>query len=134
VSRPDIDFSDELRPLVEGTAIREDAFHWVPTGGDSMVGASLELRVPTGRLGLPGGDDAWWVLFGDAGRVGFIGARTFTDSSLVSADPLARVGLGTGIRLATPIGPAAIDLGVNPWRLNERDEPWGRVHLALGSF
>lgn len=134
VSRPDIAFSDELRPLVEGTAIREDAFHWVPTGGDSMVGASLELRIPTGSLGLPGGDDAWWVLFGDAGRVGFIGARTFTDSTLVSADPLARVGLGTGIRLATPIGPAAIDLGVNPWRLNDRDEPWGRVHLALGSF
>jgi len=134
VSRPDIAFSDELRPLVEGTAIRENAFHWVPTGGDSMVGTSLELRVPTGALGLPGGDDAWWVLFADAGRVGFIGARTFTDSSLVSADPLARVGLGTGIRLATPIGPAAVDLGLNPWRLNERDEPWGRVHLALGSF
>ena len=133
-SRPEIAFPGELRPLVEGTVIREDPAHWVPTGGDALLGATLELRIPTGSLGLPGGDEAWWVLFSDVGRVGFLSPTTFTDSRLRGTDPLVRLGLGTGLRLATPVGPASLDLGLNLLRIEERDEPWGVFHLALGSF
>jgi outer membrane translocation and assembly module TamA len=45
-----------------------------------------------------------------------------------------RVGVGVGVRRATPIGPVQVDVGVNPWRRADRGEGLARVHLTLGAL
>jgi translocation and assembly module TamA len=78
--------------------------HWVPTGGNGVVEASLELRQKLG--GALGG-----VIFLDAGNV-----------SIASGDPkewlnaldlsLVQLIAGVGLRYRTPFGPVRFDVGV----------------------
>ena len=132
--RPDIDYPSAIGPLIDGTVLADSPSHWVSTGGDSMGAGSFEIRVPTGLLGLPGGDRTWLVFFADAGRVGFLDPSVQTTSQTEGRDPALRVGLGTGLLISTPVGPAAIDLAINPWRLTERDEALLHIHVALGTL
>jgi outer membrane protein assembly factor BamA len=50
----------------------------------------------------------------------------------MDTDPLFRTSFGTGLRIATPIGPASFDVGFNPNPLPEREETWILPHLSLG--
>ena len=137
-ARPDVDYPSGIGPVVAGTALMDTPSHWVPTGGDTLAVLSAELLVPLSTLGFSS-DSTSLVLFGDAGHVGFLDkAITTTSSSRAatdsSAEPLVRFGTGIGLHVATPIGPLALDLGVNFDPIDGRGEPTFVPHLSLGSL
>lgn len=132
--RPDVPFPDELESLIEGSGIRGNTARWVPTGGDALLSGTVEVRVPLTALGFADLDSAQWVVFTDVGQVGFLSPALLPTSARQDLDQLVRKGLGTGIRVSTPVGPAALDLGFNPWPQVERDEPAFVAHLSLGEL
>ncbi len=90
-------------------------------GGDLYVNPRLELRVPLTDVFSLG-------LFLDAGNV-----WASKDSITAFEDLFAlRYAVGPGLRLATPIGPVALDFGINlvrrPW------EDLGALHFSIGLF
>jgi translocation and assembly module TamA len=73
---------------------------YVPIGGDALVEGSAELRIPlVGDLGM--------ALFVDAGNV----APEATASGIEEALLRPNVGVGAGLRYATPFGPVRLDAG-----------------------
>ena len=86
-------------------------------GGDTYVNPRAELRIPV----LSVLDTA---LFVDAGNV-WVQPGAFEPFRL-------RYTSGTGLRIATPIGPIAFDYGINlsrrPW------EDFGAFHFSIGLF
>ncbi len=133
VARPDIGFPAELAPVIDATALASTPAHWVPTGGDAMAALSVELRLPASSLGLGSLDSTSLVAFADGGWVGFLDPAVVADSDARAPDR-PRLGVGLGLRVATPIGPATFDLGVNPFPLTWRDEPRVVPHFALGAL
>jgi outer membrane protein insertion porin family len=75
------------------------------TGGNTLAVANVELRVPSpilsSRLRL--------AAFVDAGGVWNRGGNERT--------AVIRVTPGVGLRVATPLGPARLDLAYNPYKL-----------------
>lgn len=132
--RPQVPFPDSLNNLVEGAGIRGSSASWVPTGGDLLVSGTVEVRLPFSTLGLSSSSSTQWVLFSDVGQVGFLDPDVQPTSTREGRDKILRVGLGTGLRVSTPVGPAAVDLGVNPWRQSERNERSIVAHLSLGEL
>jgi outer membrane protein insertion porin family len=88
-----------------GQGIPADSVRVAATGGNTFALANIELRVPSpvfsSRLRL--------AAFVDAGGVW---QRQSPSSSRV-----IRVTPGVGIRLATPLGPARLDVAYNPYKL-----------------
>ncbi|HSN97243.1 MAG TPA: BamA/TamA family outer membrane protein, partial [Candidatus Nanopelagicales bacterium] len=88
-------------------------------GGDLALNPRAELRFPLGSGGtLQGG------LFLDTGNV-------WTDPA--NFNPFAmRYAAGAGLRIVTPIGPLALDYGINlirrPW------EDFGAFQFSIGLF
>ena len=95
-------------------------------GGNLMVNPKLELRIPLGG--------SWETV-------------AFTDIGNLWRDPSSpidtgrfpiRVAVGSGIRYQTPIGPAALDFGINVTRFTvNRDDPtesFGAVQFGIGVF
>ncbi len=130
--RPEIDHPSQTEPIVDGLAMAGNGGQWVPTGGDMMAAASFELRVPLSLLGFRRLDQVDWVFFTDMGHVGFIDPTVVTTSRLEGKDPIIRASVGTGLRFATPVGPASLDIGFNTRPIAERDEPVVLPHLTLG--
>lgn len=133
-ARPRLDLPGALRPLVEGSAIRDAPAQWVNTGGDSMLKGTFEVRVPLSVLPAVKSDSASFVTFAEVGRVAFLDPYAVTTSSAAGTDPWARFSTGVGLRVATPIGPAAIELGVNPFRIEGRGESLLLPHLSIGGL
>lgn len=133
-ARPRLDLPGALGPLVEGSAIRDAPAQWVNTGGDSMLKGTFELRVPLSVLPSVKSDSASFVTFAEVGRVAFLDPYAVTTSSAEGSDPWARFSTGVGLRVATPIGPAAIELGINPFRIEERGESLLLPHLSIGGL
>jgi outer membrane protein assembly factor BamA len=87
-------------------------------GGNFSVNPRIELRLP----------------FGDTFQAGI-----FLDSGNLWIDPRAamaefrlRYALGAGLRINTPVGPLALDYGIN---LDRREwEDFGALHFAIGLF
>ena len=83
--------------------INPDSVQVSATGGNTLAIGNVELRLPSpvfgSRLRL--------AAFVDAGSAWQRGDR----------DPVIRVTPGVGIRLATPLGPARLDVAYNPYRL-----------------
>ena len=131
-ARPVIDHPSQTAPIVDGLAMSANGGQWVPTGGDMMAAASVELRVPLSVLGLRRLDQVDWVFFTDLGHVGFIDPTVVTTSRLDGSDPFVRSSVGTGLRFATPVGPASLDIGFNTSPIIERKEPVFLPHLTLG--
>src|SRR5690606_3563904 len=88
-------------------------------GGELMMAGRLELR-----FGLATGIDA--ALFADAGNL-WLEPSHFDPFEL-------RTSSGAGLRFATPIGPAAVDVGWNMTRDEAVSEPLVRLHFSVGSF
>lgn len=104
--------SDDIRDLLEGASTTSE-------GGEVFVAGRLELR-----FGLMSGVDG--AVFGDAGNLWLDPAKF---------DPLnLRSTAGTGVRVATPIGPAAIDVAWNLTRDTSINEPLVQVHFSVGAF
>ncbi len=94
---------DSVQPL--GLPIDPDSVRVAATGGNTLVLANIEMRVPSpvlsSRLRL--------AAFVDAGGVWQRQGRRPT--------AVIRVTPGVGLRVATPLGPARLDLGYNPYKL-----------------
>ena len=88
-----------------GRPIDPDSVRVAATGGNSTALANVELRVPSpvfsSRLRL--------AAFVDAGGVWQRGTNERT--------AVIRVTPGVGLRVATPLGPARLDVGYNPYKL-----------------
>jgi outer membrane protein insertion porin family len=123
----------EIEPLIR-YAQRSDPYRWVATGGDAMLVATGELKVPLPVLGLHAFEAAALVGFVDVGNAFLLRSQARTSSSASADEPFVRVGTGVGLRYATPIGPLQLDLGVNPAPIADRDEAPVRIHLSLGAF
>lgn len=88
-------------------------------GGDLMVNPRVELRLPiTGPFET--------VVFGDFGNlwrdIGYPFRHGF---------PI-RVAVGSGVRVQTPVGPLALDYGINLTRLSYED--FGALSFSVGLF
>lgn len=99
-------------------------------GANLMVNPRLELRFPI-REPLES------VLFGDAGNLWLDPLDPFRHPGDITLNYSA----GTGLRLQTPIGPVAVDYGINLSRLfSSADNPrrnyedFGAFHFAIGLF
>ncbi len=142
----DVDWPTGIGPVVDYVA-RNTPNRWVPTGGDTTFLTTLELLMPLPALGLKDWDGYAGALFADVGQVWLVdpGVVTTSQQDPWRDDvPLLRVGVGAGVRAATPIGPLQLDLGINPQALTadgtQRDllvagweEPVFRAHLSLGA-
>ncbi len=90
-----------------------------PIGGNAMVIANAELRVPVhGGLGVVG--------FVDTGNV-------FANTNDINFDEF-RTALGFGLRYKSPIGPIRVDLGFKLHRqiIAGRLEDLTALHISLG--
>jgi outer membrane protein insertion porin family len=102
---------NELGPVVyvvpqgAATPVNPDSVRVAATGGNSLAVANVELRVPSpvlsSRLRL--------AAFVDAGGVWQRGGNERT--------AVIRVTPGVGLRIATPLGPARLDVAYNPYKL-----------------
>ena len=79
----------------------------VPTGGNTLVVANLEARLPSPFLP----ELLRYALFVDAGRV-WNRDRT---SNVAGGFGDFRVTPGAGIRVSSPVGPIRVDVGYNPY-------------------
>jgi len=137
VAISDLPWPSQLEPVVD-EIYRQDPIRWVPTGGDSMLRGSFEVWTPLETLRIPAPGTSL-VAFVDAGNVYFMDPTILATSTVVDPEPVLRLGTGLGIRVATPVGPVQVDLGVNPsyytsaWSKERGEEPW-RLHLSLGSL
>jgi outer membrane protein insertion porin family len=87
-------------------------------GGDAVISPRLELRVPV---------------------TGIFEAVAFLDTGNVWADPAnisltLRYAAGAGILIDTPIGPLALNYGVNLQRRSWLLEDFGAFHFSIGVF
>lgn len=96
-------------PVVPGDSVRNAA-----TGGNSLIVANVELRVPSPVFG----NQVRLAAFVDAGTVWQRGGEG------QGGTPAMRFTPGAGIRFLTPLGPARLDVAYNPHRL-----PASRLYL-----
>lgn len=119
------DIADRLLDPSSGLTLREVVIR----GGDVYVNPRLEVRLPLYKT-------LQTALFVDAGNL-------WTDPSRI--EPLVlRYATGTGLRLPTPVGPLALDYGINVDRAldlafpeRERQRRWedlGAFHFSIGLF
>ena len=86
-----------------------------------MVNPRVELRIPV-KPPLE------TVVFLDSGNLWRDASYPFDSGKF----PL-RVSIGTGIRVQTPVGPLALDYGINLTR-HTAYEDFGDVHFAIGLY
>jgi len=109
---------DVARGLIaKGETTRAAVLANVPIrGGDLSINPRLEIRVPVTDT---------------------FGAGFFLDTGNLWKEPSAidltlRYALGAGLRITTPVGPIALDYGIN---LNRREwEDFGAFHFSIGLF
>lgn len=96
-------------PFVDTTGVPIDPgqVRVAPTGGNTLVVGNVELRLPSPILR----DRIRWAVFLDAGGVWERGR------SLRSGGAAIRFTPGAGLRLATPLGPARLDVAYNGYEL-----------------
>ncbi|MFO0672960.1 MAG: BamA/TamA family outer membrane protein [Polyangiaceae bacterium] len=107
---PNLADADRLKP--EKLPIR---------GGNLMINPKAELRIPLGG--------SWeTVAFADIGNLWGDPSTPFDSGRF----PI-RAAVGSGIRYQTPIGPAALDYGINVTRYRP-EEDFGAVQFSIGIF
>jgi outer membrane protein insertion porin family/translocation and assembly module TamA len=80
----------------------------VPTGGNTLLVANLEARLPSPFLS----DLISYAVFVDAGRVW----NRDRSSTVAGGFREIRVTPGGGIRVGSPVGPIRVDIGYNPYK------------------
>jgi outer membrane protein insertion porin family len=104
--------SEVARQIASGKTLASE-------GGESFVLAKAELRIPVRGAAEAG-------LFVDAGNL-WLDPRQATFARL-------RLNVGVGMRFATPIGPAAVDLGLNVAPDQRLGEDVFAPHFSIGLF
>ncbi len=141
--RVSLDWPSALGPVID-YVLRDDPDRWTPTGGDTVAVGTAEVFVPLPALGLSGWEGYSTELFWDVGNVWLVDPAAVATTETRPAMPTLRHGAGVGFQSATPIGPLAVDLAINPQSafargalrtllVRELEEPWWRVHLTLGA-
>lgn len=87
-------------------------------GGDASINPRFELRIPINDTFATG-------IFLDTGNV-------WVDAAQIRA--VLRYALGAGVRIGTPIGPIALDYGINLIKRVYLDEDRGAFHFSIGLF
>ena len=87
--------------------VKRHTWRAVPTGGNTLVVANLEARLPSPFLS----DLLRYAVFVDAGRVW----NREVASSNAGGFRAIRVTPGAGLRVASPVGPIRVDVGYNPY-------------------
>jgi outer membrane protein insertion porin family len=98
--------------------VPEDSVQIAATGGNSILVANAELRVPSPLLS----DRLRFALFVDAGTVWERGGGGS------GATPALRITPGGGLRFVTPLGPVRVDAAYNSYNL-----PPGRLYKVAAS-
>jgi outer membrane protein assembly factor BamA len=94
-------------------------------GGNLMINPRIELRLPvTGPFET--------VVFGDFGNLWRDASYIFTAAAWDKRPFPLRVAIGSGIRVQTPVGPLALDYGINLTRLAYED--FGALNFSVGLF
>ncbi|MGH7531797.1 MAG: BamA/OMP85 family outer membrane protein [Gemmatimonadales bacterium] len=88
-----------------------------PTGGNTLAIGNVELRLPSPIFS----SRVRWAVFVDAGLL-------YERNNLSSAPQLVRVTPGVGLRIATPLGPARLDVAYNGY-----DRPPGALYGLTSS-
>ncbi len=89
-------------------------------GGDLMINQRVELRIPIRN-------PFETVIFTDIGNL-WVDPKYPFDKGVF---PM-RVDVGSGVRVQTPVGPLAVDYGINVTRLNYED--FGAINFAIGLY
>lgn len=112
------------------------AFTSLLSGGDFFYLLRMEVRFPIFES-LQG------AVFGDFGNhwadpstMTFDGCGAAASGMSLGTAPclFVRPTAGLGLRLATPVGPLALDYGFNLLRRDELNEPFGAFHFSIGVF
>lgn len=128
-----------LRGFPERTLIPEDC---AIVGLDAPESGGCQIRVADGEAPITQGGNNYALLKGEL-RVPLIGAASvgfFVDAGNLwfetpSTDALQlRTTFGTGLRYNTPVGPLALDVGVNPDRRRIAGEGRWSLHFTVGVF
>jgi outer membrane protein insertion porin family len=129
----DFNYPNQIEGTIDDAYLSGSPTHWVNTGGDAFWLLNFEMHYPltTSSSGDPGTSI---ITFMDIGKLYYISEDPRTDSEQQNLDPLLRYSTGVGLRITTVLGPLAIDLGLNPRRLDDRLEPISQIHLSLGAF
>lgn len=104
--REDTATNGEIYYHADSTVVKGD-WRAVPTGGNTLMVANLEARLPSPFLS----DLLRYAVFVDAGRV-WNRDRT---STVAGGFRELRITPGGGIRIASPVGPIRVDVGYNPY-------------------
>ncbi len=111
------DIADKIVSEAAGDPTRLTINQVAIRGGDVFINPRAELRIPLSDL-------ISTALFLDTGNV-WVEPRNFDPTVL-------RYTSGSGLRIATPIGPIALDYGVNLVRRAWED--FGAFHFSIGLF
>ena len=122
---------NELGPVVYvvpqsavGPPVNPDSVRVAATGGNGLAVANVELRVPSPILG----SRLRLAAFVDAGGVWRRGSN--------ERPAVIRVTPGMGLRIATPLGPARLDVAYNPYKLQSgtlfQFDPAGNLTPVVG--
>jgi outer membrane protein insertion porin family len=116
---------DSLRGFPLWSLVPEDVFRQqldedeIPiSGGDVLINPRAELRIPVVGIWQTG-------VFLDTGNL-------WADSNEVFDTFQLRYSAGLGLRVSTPVGPLALDYGVNLDRRPQED--FGAFHFSIGLF
>jgi outer membrane protein assembly factor BamA len=92
-------------------------------GGNLMINPRVELRIPvTGPLET--------VVFFDTGNLWQDAGYIYRDDKINIS---FRAAVGSGIRVQTPVGPIALDYGINLTRYTAYED-FGALNFAIGLF
>ncbi len=108
---------DQLVPNIDKYTVNRRPIR----GGDLMANERIELRIP-----IRGPVET--VLFGDFGNLWIDPKYPFQTGRFP-----VRAAVGSGLRVQTPVGPLAVDYGINVTR-RKPYEDFGAINFAIGLF
>jgi outer membrane protein insertion porin family len=120
---------DQVIPQDQADALLAANAAGMPLAAGAIVRTGDFFYLLRAELRFPIAGDVQGGVFADIGNV-------WADADAMTADQLIRLRYtaGLGLRLATPVGPIALDYGFNLSRNEILGEPFGAFHFSIGLF